>query len=186
MLRIRREELPACALFLLMYAFGISCGLACYDGGYSVQILPAFSAAFAGGAWQQTLVRALLYCLCAALTQAALVLLTGFSVWLLPLWAVGVLLRSISVGLCAALCIDAVRTAIPSADLLAACIGAAFAAAFVSEVRLGMLPLVRRTEPNVEDAQYLAVGLRYALRFLLLSVFLTAVALLLLRHLLAG
>lgn len=180
----RPETMPACALFLLLYALGVSCGLACYDAGCSAHVLPAFSAAFAGGAWRMTLLYAMLYCLLAAALQAASMLLTGLSAWLLPFWAVCVLLRALTVGLCAALCLDALRMAVPSADLLVAGIAAAFIVPFSSELRLGILPLVRSTEPGIPDAQDLAVGLRCAVQFLLLSVLSTAAAMLVLRHVL--
>ena len=172
--RFGRETLPACALFLLLYAFGISCGMAAYDGVSRTWTLPPLSAALAGGAWRMSLACALLYCFFAAVVQSALVLLAGLSAWLLPLWAGTVLVRSITVGACAALCLDLLCTENTAAMPLVIGAATVFFLSFAAELRLGMLPLVRRTEPCVADAWYLAVGVRLALRFLLLSLLLTA------------
>ena len=117
---------------------------------------------------------ALRYCFFAARVQSALVLLAGLSVWLLPLWAGTVLVRAIAVGACAALCADMFRSGISAAMPLAVGATAVVLLSFAAELRLGMFPLVRRTEPGMSDSGYLAVGLRLAVRFLLLSLLLTA------------
>jgi len=178
--RIQRNELPACFLFFLLYAFGVSCGIACCDDGYPVRMLPPLSDVLANGTGWGLFCRSVLFCISAVLMHVSFVLLAGLSVWLLPLWAGAVLARGIAVGLCAALCLATLSSGTSSAVLQVSAAAAAFLIPFLSEIRLGILPLVRRTEPDMSDAEYLAVGVRIAMQFFLLSLIAVTAALLVL------
>lgn len=184
--RFRREDLPACALFLLLYALGVSCGMASYGDVFRLQMLPPLSSMQTDVAWWTVFVRAVLCCASAAIAQSALILFCGLSAWLLPLWTGVILVRAVSVGVCVQLCVEILRTGAAHAELFVLILAVQFILMFPSEVRLGILPLARRTVPDAGDAEYLAIGLRAALYYVLLSSVLTISVLYVLYRVYAG
>lgn len=175
--RFHRDDLPACALFLLLYAFGVSCGLASCGGEDAVRIFAALPTAFSGAQRRSSVIRVLLCSLFGTSAQSALMLLTGISVWLLPLWGIVLFARSVAVGVCAALCLAALEAHIDCAAAVTVFVSMVFLSALWYEMRLGILPIVHRRKRSEDDALYLTLGAAYALRYVLLSVVLTAAGL---------
>jgi len=175
--RFCREDMPGAALWLLLYALGVSCGLAFGNEEDAVRLFSALPAALSDAIRQKSMVRVLLCAMFASISQSSLVLLSGLSGWLFPLWMPAVLLRSIAVGVCAAMCQGALQTGVDCALPMTVMMTAGFAASFWWEMRLGIFPLRYWRRKPADDARYLSVGMSLVLRYVLISLFFTAVGL---------
>ena len=102
--RFWQDNLPACVLILLLYAFGLSCGRASFGEEYRAGVLPLLRAALDGGVWAADSLRALCYACAFSVAWSCMLLLSGFHLLLLPLWAFAVFFKAFISGLCVQFC----------------------------------------------------------------------------------
>ena len=176
----RQENLPACALFLLLYAFGVSCGLASFGAAYQTGILPALGVLLESGGWRMELWRCVCYALSFTMAWCCMLLLSGMHALALPVWIFSVFLRSFCVGLCIGLCGGLEEALAAPQPLFIGLFVLSLLVTLPAELALGTLPLrriaalclqrKRGARNESEEDRYLSVGLRTAFALLFLTL----------------